>query len=222
MTATDEPHLSDRERALRRPVRSCQQADPEHTREDAAVRPASPSSATGLQLGLPLRDRCSIRQLAATRGRVAAQLTRDRRRVSPEIAGDRSHAEACPRSNAICSRSVNDKYLPDGAPSWIDGMPPRSRNQRTPTGPTRHTRSRPLRSTDPRQPSPRTSAPHRAALAVDPAIASLVDPLASSSTRAVFPYNTSLPRCCDDRLKPPLTRAASTGARSSDTASSRA
>ena len=35
----------------------------------------------------------------------------------------------------MSSRSANDRYLPDGGVSWIDGMPPRSRNQRTPTGP---------------------------------------------------------------------------------------
>ena len=35
----------------------------------------------------------------------------------------------------MSSRSANDRYLPDGGVSWIDGMPPRSRNQRTSTGP---------------------------------------------------------------------------------------
>src|SRR5262249_19831817 len=40
----------------------------------------------------------------------------------------------CPRSSAISSRSANDRYLPDSGVSWIDGMPPRSRNQRAPTG----------------------------------------------------------------------------------------
>jgi hypothetical protein len=38
-------------------------------------------------------------------------------------------------SSAISSRSTNDRYLPDGELSWIDGMPPRSRNHREPTGP---------------------------------------------------------------------------------------
>src|SRR5262249_16249532 len=41
----------------------------------------------------------------------------------------------CPLSNAMSSRSANDRYRPDSGVSWIDGMPPRSRNQRTPTGP---------------------------------------------------------------------------------------
>ena len=41
----------------------------------------------------------------------------------------------CPRSSAMSSRSANDRYRPDSGVSWIDGMPPRSRNQRTPTGP---------------------------------------------------------------------------------------
>ena len=36
--------------------------------------------------------------------------------------------------SAISSRSANDRYLPDGGLSWIDGMPPRSRNHRVPTG----------------------------------------------------------------------------------------
>src|SRR5882724_5613573 len=35
----------------------------------------------------------------------------------------------------MSSRSANDRYRPDSGVSWIDGMPPRSRNQRTPTGP---------------------------------------------------------------------------------------
>jgi transposase InsO family protein len=35
----------------------------------------------------------------------------------------------------MSSRSLNDRYLPDSGVSWIDGMPPRSRNQRAPTGP---------------------------------------------------------------------------------------
>ena len=38
-------------------------------------------------------------------------------------------------SNAISSRSTNDKYRLDKAVSCIDGMPPRSLNQREPTGP---------------------------------------------------------------------------------------
>ena len=41
----------------------------------------------------------------------------------------------CALSNAMSSRSANDRYLPDGGVSSIDGMPPRSRNQREPTGP---------------------------------------------------------------------------------------
>src|SRR5438046_3597674 len=35
----------------------------------------------------------------------------------------------------MSSRSANDRYRPDSEVSWIDGMPPRSRNERTPTGP---------------------------------------------------------------------------------------
>jgi putative transposase len=35
----------------------------------------------------------------------------------------------------MSSRSLNDRYLADSGVSWIDGMPPRSRNQRAPTGP---------------------------------------------------------------------------------------
>ena len=38
-------------------------------------------------------------------------------------------------SNAISSRSTNDRYRPDRAVSCIDGIPPRSLNQREPTGP---------------------------------------------------------------------------------------
>src|SRR5262249_57444080 len=57
----------------------------------------------------------------------------------------------CPRISAISSRSANDRYLPDSGVSWIDGMPPRSRNQRAPTGVMPHTRSPPPRSTALRQ-----------------------------------------------------------------------
>jgi putative transposase len=39
------------------------------------------------------------------------------------------------RSSAISSRSANDRYRPDGPVSVIEGMPPRSRNHRDPTGP---------------------------------------------------------------------------------------
>jgi hypothetical protein len=39
------------------------------------------------------------------------------------------------RSNAISSRSANDRYLPDDAPRPIRGMPPPCRNHRDPTGP---------------------------------------------------------------------------------------
>jgi hypothetical protein len=36
---------------------------------------------------------------------------------------------------AISSRSANDKYRPDGAARVTDGIPPPSRNHRTPTAP---------------------------------------------------------------------------------------
>src|SRR3712207_6133352 len=42
---------------------------------------------------------------------------------------------SCARSSAISSRSANDRYLPDHGPRPIEGMPPRSRNHRDPTGP---------------------------------------------------------------------------------------
>ena len=45
-------------------------------------------------LGLPLRDRRPVLQLAAPGRRVAAQLARDRRRVAAEPAGDLTHADA--------------------------------------------------------------------------------------------------------------------------------
>jgi putative transposase len=38
-----------------------------------------------------------------------------------------------PRRIAISSRSANDRYRPDGAASVTDGIPPPSRNHRTPT-----------------------------------------------------------------------------------------
>ena len=65
------------------------------------------------------------------------------RRSSREIVdGARSILRAISRtlwfwafSSAISSRSTNDKYRPDGAVSCIDAMPPRSLNQRVPTGP---------------------------------------------------------------------------------------
>src|SRR4029453_16993526 len=52
--------------------------------------------AAGLQLGLPLRDRSPIVEPAAPRGRVAAQLTGDRRGGPTELAGDRPHTEPLP------------------------------------------------------------------------------------------------------------------------------
>src|SRR5262249_53366387 len=52
--------------------------------------------AAGLQLRLPLRDRRPIVEPAATRGRVAAQLTGDRRGGPAEGTGDRSHPETSP------------------------------------------------------------------------------------------------------------------------------
>ena len=71
--------------------------------------------ATHHQLGLPLRDRCSVVEPVAAGRSVASQLSRDRR--------------------GVATQSTNDKYLPEDAMSWIEGMPPRSRNHRDPTGP---------------------------------------------------------------------------------------
>jgi hypothetical protein len=42
---------------------------------------------------------------------------------------------SCARNSAISSRSAKHKYLPDKGVSWIEGIPPPSRNQREPTGP---------------------------------------------------------------------------------------
>src|SRR2546422_684247 len=53
----------------------------------------------------------------------------------PSVRAIARTARPCPRSSAMSSRSANDRYRPDSGVSWIDGMPPRSRNQRTPTGP---------------------------------------------------------------------------------------
>nr|WP_311557496.1 hypothetical protein [Pseudonocardia sp. DSM 45834] len=39
------------------------------------------------------------------------------------------------RSRAISSRSAKDRYRPDSGARSINGMPPRSRNHREPTGP---------------------------------------------------------------------------------------
>jgi hypothetical protein len=36
---------------------------------------------------------------------------------------------------ALLKAQDHGRYLPDRAVSWIDGMPPRSLNQREPTGP---------------------------------------------------------------------------------------
>src|SRR4051795_6289714 len=50
--------------------------------------------AAGHQLGLPLRHRRPVLQLAASRRRVASQLARDRRRRAAEITRDRAHTLA--------------------------------------------------------------------------------------------------------------------------------
>jgi hypothetical protein len=63
------------------------------------------------------------------------------RRNSREIVdGDRPSRRAASRTPqpparriAISSRSANDRYRPDGATSVTDGIPPPSRNHRTPT-----------------------------------------------------------------------------------------
>src|SRR5262249_34239116 len=96
VTATDEPHL--------RAGHSCTVGPGDRASEPVLdVRTKPPLGcqlrrlgAAGLQLGLPLRDRRPIVEPAAPRGRVAAQLTGDRRGGPTERAGDRAHTEALP------------------------------------------------------------------------------------------------------------------------------
>jgi hypothetical protein len=94
-------------------------------RELRRLRPARGAIRT------PLRRRPSVLEAAGARGGVAAQLPRASRRAISRT--------PCPwaRQCAICSRSVNARYRPDGG--GADGMrcdaamPPASRNHRVPT-----------------------------------------------------------------------------------------
>src|SRR5438128_1362664 len=96
VASTDEPHLragnslpvdpGDRARepvlhVRTKPIRRCQ---------------LRRLGTAGLQIGLPLRNRRPIVELAASRGRIAAQLTGDRRRETAERAGDRAYSQTLP------------------------------------------------------------------------------------------------------------------------------
>jgi hypothetical protein len=70
-------------------------------------------------LGLPLRGRGAILQLAATRGGVTTQLTRDRRRITAQTPGDLPHPVVlCPQDRdlltlderQIASRRLGQTY----------------------------------------------------------------------------------------------------------------
>ena len=91
--------------------------------------------ALGALLGMPLRHRRPVLELAAARRGVAPQLPRDRRRRAPELAA-RSRARPCPRRAA--GRSPRARRSTGTAPtagrSETVGIPPPSRNHRTPTG----------------------------------------------------------------------------------------
>jgi hypothetical protein len=89
--------------------------------------------ATGNQLGLPLRDRRTVVELPAPGGGIAAQLSGDRRRIAAQLASDLANARAAGLSNAISSRSRNDRYRPVSGPALNGVMPPACRYQRQPT-----------------------------------------------------------------------------------------
>jgi hypothetical protein len=60
-------------------------------------------------LGLPLRGRPAVLQLAATRGSVAPQISRNRRRTTAQTAGDLVPARSLSFRIAISSRSANNR-----------------------------------------------------------------------------------------------------------------
>ena len=100
-------------------------------RQSCRLRPARGA------IRMPLRRRRSVLEAAAARGGVAAQLPRDRRRRPRQRRA--ISRTPCPwaRQSAISSRSVNARYRPDGGgvptARCDGGMPPASRNHRTPT-----------------------------------------------------------------------------------------
>ena len=156
------------------------------------------------QLGLPLRHRRPVLQLAAARGRVAPQLARDRRRRPADLTRDLAHALAFGAQQrdllALCEAQVpaRDRVAAGTSPS---------RHAHETTGRQPLTRPRP-RAPRPRCSGPwrspaRTTARPRADATACPATSSPNAPSTPSSNQPACPSQLLSSRCCDDRVNPP-------------------
>ena len=84
-------------------------------------------------VGVPLRGRCPIRQRAAASPGVAAQLPRDRRRRSPDPPGDLAHPQLLGAQQSDLLPLSERQVTPRQQGNSDNGIPPPSRNHRTPT-----------------------------------------------------------------------------------------
>ena len=88
---------------------------------------------TGAPLGVPLRGRRPIRQLVAARRRVAAQLPRDRRRITTDTTADLTHTDILSVKQRDLSRQRNAQVATRHRGRRERRHPPASRNHLVPT-----------------------------------------------------------------------------------------